>query len=662
MADAINFNFSRIPITAPIQRKLILSSPGEASEREADDVADRVMRMTHTGAVGEAQEAIEPRCVQCKAVPENSTAAVSLQGIEGSEQESPELGDRLARSESGGESLAPGTRHDMEKAFGRDFSSVRVHRDSSAAQLSHQLSALAFTHGNHVYFGTGSYDPTGASGKRLLAHELTHVVQQGQAGLGIIARTPIPPPNRQLGAAPQLPADAQMVDLDKIEYSQLDVSFTTQEGEPLGRLAARMRKSGWDISKPADIVKMDDGRLVSLDHRRLWAAERSGVVRQVSARVHAESDPIPDATASRLTIQKGRVPAGANPATGAPWKVGDKPSTWGDAVRFRSAGQVFQKAGKQSNVGIDPTALPGGGVRDPAFPRSGSKDLPMRVQPGPLEERIDPTAGGSVIKSGGQRKNVPTGKTVSGTIEGGTFGSGPPRGGGAGGPTVETSIPGTTTTARSRARTTSSSAPHGGGDFDEGGSVDITSEEEQAMHGGPSGPSLLEMLGQWLVKDIKQRQIDEIMKISLQEIDQQIPKRLQALEYMTMALQYSGEIAYAQITVRRTTTSEAVVFDLESVAVSGWYRQASKDDSPLAAGGDIRERVETNSFALPLLPSVRTIYAQRLQSALATADAQSRPKLQDCLHRLETKGPQVPAFSFLGGSCLDVLPQGAPPP
>ena len=47
--------------------------------------------------------------------------------------------------------------------------------------MSRQLSALAFTHGNHIFFGSGKYDPEGAHGKRLLAHELTHVVQQGQA-------------------------------------------------------------------------------------------------------------------------------------------------------------------------------------------------------------------------------------------------------------------------------------------------------------------------------------------------------------------------------------------------------------------------------------------------------------------------------------------------
>ena len=127
-------------------------------------------------------------------------------------------------------------------------------------------------------------------------------------------------------------------------------------------------------------------------------------------------------------IGKGRIPQGTNPRTGTAWKAGDVPGTWGEAVSFRSAGQGFSKVGLGSNSGFDPRALPGGGVRDPSFPATGSRDMPMRVQPGPLEEqRIDPTAGGSMIKSGGVRKNVPTGKGVKGVIEDKTADSGPNR-------------------------------------------------------------------------------------------------------------------------------------------------------------------------------------------------------------------------------------------
>jgi len=217
-------------------------------------------------------------------------------------------------------------------------------------------------------------------------------------------------------AGPQLPADAQMVDLNKIEYTQPGISFSTKnrdtgESQSVG-MAAQMMKTGWDVSQPADIVKLSDGRLVSLDHRRLWAADRAGL-KQVSARVHAETQALDAATAKRFAIEGKGVPTGTNPVTNQPWKAGDRPKTWGDAIRFRSAVQGFGKAGQQGKIGYNPGVLPGGaGVRDPNFPATGSKDMPMRVQPGPFNRDEPYTGGGTVMKGGGKRTTVPSGRRL----------------------------------------------------------------------------------------------------------------------------------------------------------------------------------------------------------------------------------------------------------
>ena len=66
----------------------------------------------------------------------------------------------------------------MERNFDVDFSNVRVHKDSNAVQMTRELNAQAFTYGRDIYFGAGRYNPRSSSGKRLLAHELTHVLQQ----------------------------------------------------------------------------------------------------------------------------------------------------------------------------------------------------------------------------------------------------------------------------------------------------------------------------------------------------------------------------------------------------------------------------------------------------------------------------------------------------
>ncbi|MCI4670779.1 MAG: DUF4157 domain-containing protein [Bacteroidia bacterium] len=86
-------------------------------------------------------------------------------------------------SKGQGHSLSAHTQSQMESAFGADFSGVRVHTDSRSIQMNQELGAQAFTHGSDVYFNEGKYSPETSKGKHLLAHELTHVVQQGGSEL-----------------------------------------------------------------------------------------------------------------------------------------------------------------------------------------------------------------------------------------------------------------------------------------------------------------------------------------------------------------------------------------------------------------------------------------------------------------------------------------------
>lgn len=89
----------------------------------------------------------------------------------------------IDQARGGGQGLDHRTRGQMESAFGADFSGVRVHTDSHADGLSHALSARAFATGHDVFFRQGEYSPGSSTGRELLAHELTHVVQQTGNGL-----------------------------------------------------------------------------------------------------------------------------------------------------------------------------------------------------------------------------------------------------------------------------------------------------------------------------------------------------------------------------------------------------------------------------------------------------------------------------------------------
>jgi hypothetical protein len=167
-------------VATPIQRKPIVSSPGDGLEREADDVADRVMRLPEP-ALSNAPPLAIHRCPGCKDDDtEAPRRAVVAQALEGGKEELFSQG-LASRSQSAGASLPVATRQSMEHRFGYDFSGVRVHRDAAPAEMSRELGALAFTQGGHIYFADGAYDPSSRAGMRLIAHELTHVIQKGQA-------------------------------------------------------------------------------------------------------------------------------------------------------------------------------------------------------------------------------------------------------------------------------------------------------------------------------------------------------------------------------------------------------------------------------------------------------------------------------------------------
>ena len=155
-------------VVTGIQAKLKIGQPGDKYEQEADRVADEVMRMPEPEAQWHAEE---QKRIMMKMLVQRQA--------EGGFQASRNLEGRLAARQGSGRPLPHEVRSFMEARFGADFGVVRVHTDSEAAQMNRELSAQAFTYRSDVYFGAGRYDPSTRAGKRLLAHELTHVLQQG---------------------------------------------------------------------------------------------------------------------------------------------------------------------------------------------------------------------------------------------------------------------------------------------------------------------------------------------------------------------------------------------------------------------------------------------------------------------------------------------------
>ena len=186
-----------------MQAKLTIGQPGDKYEQEADRMAAKVMRMPEPlrqaqgpGEVGAGLVPVqlqERLLLQREAMPDEKEeevqmrSAVQRQVMPGEEEEetiqakggTPAVPGgfegQLARHRGGGQPLSDQTRAFMEPRFGTDFGGVRVHE---TPDLANAIQAQAFTHGQDIYFNSGKYNPGSSGGKELLAHELTHVVQQ----------------------------------------------------------------------------------------------------------------------------------------------------------------------------------------------------------------------------------------------------------------------------------------------------------------------------------------------------------------------------------------------------------------------------------------------------------------------------------------------------
>lgn len=187
------------PQSLYLQAKLKVGAPDDQYEQEADRVADAVMRMPAPNPTEMAEqspllgERIQRMCAGC----EDEVCRQPMEEEEEELQLKPEAGGQSASGAdaaasavaSGGQPLSPAERAYFEPRFGHDFSRVRIHNDPEHTEpLVQALHARAFTLGRNIVFGAGRYKSGTIEGRRLLAHELTHVVQQGRHGRRMLQR------------------------------------------------------------------------------------------------------------------------------------------------------------------------------------------------------------------------------------------------------------------------------------------------------------------------------------------------------------------------------------------------------------------------------------------------------------------------------------------
>jgi len=166
---------------SPLQRKLTVGQPGDKYEQEADTVAAKVVEQINSPT--------SQQSVQGKVEPVAQPTVMRDGGVSGGAVDA-SIEQSIQQATGGGQGLSEDVREPMEQAFGADFSGVKIHTDGNANQLNRSLNARAFTTGPDIFFKQGEYNPGSRDGQELLAHELTHVVQQ--KGISHIQRESAP--------------------------------------------------------------------------------------------------------------------------------------------------------------------------------------------------------------------------------------------------------------------------------------------------------------------------------------------------------------------------------------------------------------------------------------------------------------------------------------
>ena len=230
----------------PVQAKLKIGPANDAYEQEADHVASLVVQRlspsSHAPLAGKSSATEDPPA--SSGVTPVSGAVAQCSGE--AETAGPETESAIQQARGGGSALPVSVRESMETAFGTDFTSVRVHTDARADSLNQSLSARAFTTGRDIFFGSGEYGPETRQGQELLAHELTHVVQQTGA-----AQRALSPTVQQHGESDSLRLGRNNGGKGGAKGKKVPAQTPQERAKAMAELASSDAKTAKDEAAPA---------------------------------------------------------------------------------------------------------------------------------------------------------------------------------------------------------------------------------------------------------------------------------------------------------------------------------------------------------------------------------------------------------------------------
>jgi hypothetical protein len=245
-------NESATPHSLPVQAKLTIGEPGDKYEQEADRVASQVVKQinspeaaqsTQGQSVQRMEEPVEelqakpsisdlqrsplPLEVQREGMPaDDELQAKSIlqrrEAIAGGEA-STDLDTAINSARGSGQPLEAGLQRSMGQAMGADFSGVRVHTDAQSDQLNQSIQAKALTTGQDVFFRQGEYNPGSRGGQELIAHELTHVVQQ----TGMVSKSQSQKSEKIPSLSPQMQNEAKIIQPLRYKTDNTEINISS---------------------------------------------------------------------------------------------------------------------------------------------------------------------------------------------------------------------------------------------------------------------------------------------------------------------------------------------------------------------------------------------------------------------------------------------------
>ena len=338
--------------------QLCAACDGEASEEQEEKVQPK------------EEEPLQRKCAACEEKEQLQQKSAGQGDSPAASVEAP-----LHASKGSGSSLPDPVRGNMESAFGADFSQVKVHTGSSASQMNKNLNAQAFTHGSDIYFNSNKYNPDSKPGQQLLAHELTHTIQQGHSS-STVNRVPAPAEEeetvvqREVDCNAPAPAASTPAAADERSTTPLASRPTCAVTNPPAEEPPEGTEEPSEEERPAD-VEATAGAPVDERQSHAPPADENAPPREEGVEEGAEEAAAPQ---DPCALREAGGATGEAPATGATGGAPPAPPA-GDAGTGGGGGEGAPVAGgaEGSPEGTTETAgATGGGGGEGAREESGT--------------------------------------------------------------------------------------------------------------------------------------------------------------------------------------------------------------------------------------------------------------------------------------------------